>query len=81
MTVINHTTVSLEILGEEVKPQGFFAVDENAFSTVHVHSEIGSGIINTDYEWQNFRTFGGIEICELPRKDKNGKRIVVVLEA
>ena len=61
MTITNKTSVTLEILGSELKPKESHEYEEMMFNTLNVHSEVGSCIITTEYEKRSFRNFGRLK--------------------
>ena len=78
MTVTNKTSVTLEILGEELKPNEFREYTEMMFNALDIHSEIGSCVITTEYAQRSFRNYGKLVAKEGRKKDKYGTKNILV---
>ena len=78
MTVTNKTSVTLEILGRILKPNQTKEYPEMMFSTLDIHSEIGSCIITTKYAERHFKNSGKLVAKEGNKKDKYGMKNILV---
>lgn len=80
MIIINNLNTSLYVNGSCYKaPSGTrYYVYEATFNTVHLHSEIGSAIIETEYSKRYIKCFGKIMVEETAELDENGMSNIVV---
>ncbi len=78
MTVTNKTTVTLEILGNQIKPGESRECTEMMFNTLSIHSEIGSCFIITEYGKRSFRNYGKLVAKEGRKKDEHGMKNIIV---
>ncbi len=78
MTVINKTTVALEIMGGILAPNESREYTEMMFNTLDIHSEIGSCVITTEYSQRSFRNFGKLVAKEGCQKNDNGMKNIIV---
>ena len=78
MTVTNKTSVTLEILGSELKPNESKEYPEMMFNTLDIHSEIGSCTITTEYGQRSFINYGKLVAKEERKKNDNGMKKILV---
>ena len=78
MTVTNETSVTLEILGSELKPNESKEYPEMMFNTLDIHSEIGSCTITTEYGQRSFINYGKLVAKEERKKNDNGMKNILV---
>ena len=78
MTVTNKTSVTLEILGEELKPNESREYTEMMFNTLDIHSEIGSCVITTEYSQRSFKNYGKLVAKEGRKKNEHGMYNILI---
>ena len=78
MTVTNQTSVTLEILGTELKPNESKEYTEMMFNTLDIHSESGSCTITTEYGQRSFINYGKLVAKEGRKKNDNGMKNILV---
>lgn len=78
MTITNKTSVTLFILGGELKPKESREYPEMSFNTLNINSDIGSCIITTEYSQRSFRNFGKLVAKEGRKKGEHGMRNILV---
>ena len=78
MTVTNQTSVTLEILGTELKPNESQEYTEMMFNTLEIHSDIGSCVITTEYGQRSFRNYGKLVAKEGIKKNNHGMKNILV---
>ena len=61
MKIINQSDVILWINGSRVAPGSEYDSYESAFSTLNIHSDIGSVEITTEYCQRSFMCFGKLK--------------------
>lgn len=74
MNITNNTDVELYINGVFLKPGKMHTHDERIFDVLNIHSDIGSGVIISEYSERFIRTFGNLKI-----KEEN-KNIIIFTE-
>ena len=80
MLIENKTNVSIFVHFSEIMPNGSWDFSEKIFETTHIHSEIGSATITSEYGQRTFRNFGKLEVKEGRKKDKAGYKNILVKE-
>ncbi len=78
MTVTNKTSVTLEILCSELKPNESKEYPEMMFNTLDIISEIGSCTITTEYGQRSFINYGKLVAKEGRKKNDNGMKNILV---
>lgn len=78
MTVINRSSVNIEILGRILEPNKSGEFLEMMFNTLDIHSDIGSCVITTEYGKRYFRNFGKLQAKEGRKKNKDGMKNILV---
>lgn len=78
MTVTNNTSVTLTILGGDLKPNESSEYPEMMFNTLDIHSEIGSCVVTTEYGERSFRNYGKLVAKEGCEKNKDGLKNILV---
>ena len=78
MTVTNQTSVTLTILGKNLWPGKSEDYPVVGTTNLHIHSQIGSCIITTEYGQRSFMNFGKLVAEEGCEKDNNGKKTILV---
>lgn len=78
MTITNKTSVTLEILRGELKPNQSKEYPEMIFNTLAINSEIGSCIITTEYNQRSFKNYGKLVAKKGRKKNEHGMKNILV---
>lgn len=78
MTIENKTTVTLEIMGNLLKPNQSMDYPERAFDKLSIHSDIGSCMITTEYSQRSIENYGKLVAEEGSKKNEYGMKNIIV---
>ena len=78
MKITNKTKVNLEIMTRILKPNESGYYPEKQFNILHVHSEVGSCIITSEYGERRFKSYGKL-YAKGYGKDNKGNIIIVAI--
>ena len=74
MTVINKSSVTVDIYGISIKPHEVKEYPEMTFNTLNIHSDIGSCVITTEHGRRSIKNYGKLSARELDSKNSNGTK-------
>lgn len=78
MTVINKSSVTVDIYGISLKPNQSKEYTERTFNTLNIHSDIGSCVITTEYGKRSIKNYGNLSARESDSIKPNGSKVIVI---
>lgn len=78
MTVINKSSVTVDIYGISLKPNQAKEYPDMTFNTLNIHSDIGSCVITTEYGRRNIRNYGNLSARETDSIKSNSSKDITI---
>ena len=79
MKIINNSTETIYFdICNYVYPGDEAVISENCFDSRHIHSNIGSVVIMTEYCEREIKNWGNLKAKEINKTDENGMKCILV---
>ena len=78
MTVINKSSVTVDIYDISLKPNQDKEFTEMTFNTLNIHSDIGSCVITSEYGRRSIKSYGKLSAKESDTMNPNGSKNIII---